>query len=157
MHKGGGITVRNKDRWQMFLFLIDDWWFGHKVLRPVIQTLNNTPFSLLRVVQIICQVLTSVSWFSVDAGGKAVFRFFGNWRVKKGDLTLFLGFYGKADGGWLLRWCKKLSTYTTIKDGEGVISLALPGQQVLASCGLQGRGRSPTSVARLVQQLQLEH
>jgi len=52
-------------------------------------------------MRIIRQVLVSVSWFSVDAGGKAAFRLSRNWRVKKGDLALFLGFQGKADGGLL--------------------------------------------------------
>ena len=101
LYEGGGITVRNKDRWQMFLFLRDDWWFGHEALRPVVQTLNNTAFYWLGVVRIIRQVVIGVSRFSVDAGGKAAVRFSRNWRAKKGDLTLFLGFHGKADGGLL--------------------------------------------------------
>ena len=87
--------------WQMFLLLRDDWWFGHEALGPVVQTLNNTVFYWLRVVRIIRQVLVSVSWFPVDAGGKAAAQFSRNWRVKKGDLALFLGFHGKADGGLL--------------------------------------------------------
>jgi len=101
LHEGGGITVRNKDRWHMFLFLRDDWLFGYDTFCPVVQTLNKTAFYWLRVVWIIRKVLISFSWFSIDTGGKSAVRFSQNWRVMKGDLVVFLGFHGKADGGLL--------------------------------------------------------
>ena len=97
LYKGGGKTVRNKNWWQMSLFL-DDWWFFWETLRSVMQTLNNTAPYLLRVVWNMRYVLISVSWFSVDTGDQASVWFPRNWRVEKDDYVVFLSFHGESDG-----------------------------------------------------------
>ena len=48
LYKRGGISVRNKYRWHMFLLFSDYWWFGHETFSPIAQTLHNTALYWLR-------------------------------------------------------------------------------------------------------------